>query len=89
MITVNVFYIKHDSFIMSLFFSAVTVSFQQAKYNFMERDSNSEEYIIVEIDGQTSVPLLDSFDITFTDGNAASEIKYKKEINRIVSHIPS
>ena len=53
-------------------FLAITVSFQQDMYTFMERDSNSTEYLTVVIDGQTSVDLIDSFGVTFTDGSATS-----------------
>ena len=39
-------------------------------YSFMEGDSNSEEYLVVDIAGRTDVQLLDSFGVTFFDGSA-------------------
>ncbi len=36
----------------------------------MEDDTNSEEYLVVVIDGQTDIPLLDSFRVIFTNGTA-------------------
>ncbi len=49
---------------------AVSIAFQRNNYTFMEGDTNSEEYLVVVIDGQTDIPLLGSFRVIFTNGTA-------------------
>lgn len=46
------------------------ISFNMDIYTFMENDTNSDEYLIINIAGQTDISLFDAFGVTFSDGSA-------------------